>query len=121
MVAELSPTEGSYSPRCSCCPLLYGRDSDRLEFLVGNTRPTREESSAWFTYTSTFLVALDVQTGICVSVDHLDGSQTGEALTARILGVDEPMSDDIFAKPSMVPRLDATTRAVVQRVRTPRE
>ena len=60
--AEVAPRE-EYAPRCSCCPLLLDR-------------------------ATAFLVALDVETGVCVHVEHLDGDHTGRGFSLRIRSVD---------------------------------
>ena len=65
--AEVAPRE-EYAPRCSCCPLLLDR-------------------------ATAFLVALDVETGVCVHVEHLDGDHTGRGFSLRIRSVDgDPIS-----------------------------
>lgn len=117
--AELSPAEGTYDPRCSCCPLLLGRESHLVEMVEGNTRPLDDDLDA-DSYASSFLVGVDVQTGICVSVDHLDGSQPGEAFSVRIIAVDEPMSDDLFASPSRFGQFRSKTLDALQSVGRPR-
>jgi len=64
--AEVAP-RAEYAPRCSCCPLLLDH--------------------------ATFLVALDVATGVCVHVEHLDGNHTGRGFSMRIRSVDgDPLS-----------------------------
>ncbi|CAN5393994.1 hypothetical protein BH23ACT6_BH23ACT6_14630 [soil metagenome] len=54
-------------------------------------------SDPTFDYTTRFLVALDVETGLCVAVNHLNGSETGDVFNVRVLAVDEQMSDELFA------------------------
>ena len=56
--AEVSPRE-EYSPRCSCCPLLLD-------------------------HTTASLVALDVESGVCVHVEHLGGDHAGRGFSMRI-------------------------------------
>lgn len=93
--AELSPDDDTYAPWCGCCPLLLSENGMRLEY--GDTPwPSRRTDPA-YAYTTRFRVALDVETGLCVSVEHLDGSEIGEDFSVRILEVDQPMSDELFA------------------------
>ncbi len=37
-----------------------------------------------------------MQTGVCVGVTHLDGSETGKAFDVQIVNVDAQMSDSLF-------------------------
>jgi hypothetical protein len=71
--AEVAPRE-DYAPRCSCCPLLL------------------DDATA-------FLVALDVATGVCVHVEHLDGDHTGRGFSLDLHGVDEDV-DPVVVRPS---------------------
>ncbi len=70
--ATVTPTP-VYDPRCSCCPLLFGEVSQGWERQAGAPRPAGEEP----VYASSYLVGLDRATGICVSVEHLDGTYVG--------------------------------------------
>ena len=83
--AEVSP-RAEYSPRCSCCPLLFGRVSESLEAAAGG--PTALERDPDLVYASAYLVALDVQTGVCVHVEHLDGDHAGRGFSVDIHSVD---------------------------------
>ncbi|HYN67506.1 MAG TPA: hypothetical protein VES93_11510 [Ornithinibacter sp.] len=85
--AEVSPRE-DYSPRCSCCPLLFGRVSEELETLAGG--PSMLERRPGLVYATAYLVALDVGTGVCVHVEHLDGDHTGRGFSVEIRAVDPP-------------------------------
>jgi hypothetical protein len=76
--------DGGYDPRCGCCPLLdsaasrlpeYGADDVRL---ASGSLPT------------TYRVHLDLQTGIVVTIDALDG-RAGRVLSNDIHTVDEPL------------------------------
>ena len=85
--AVCSPVLHRYEPRCGCCPLLDSVASRLLEY--GPEDPTlaspREELP------SSYLVSLDVQTGIVVDVTPLDGDG-GSSLVNVIHAVDEPLS-----------------------------
>lgn len=84
--AEASATK-AYEPRCACCAMLFGQVSEALEgrpLDPGVDLPTR------------YLVGLDVGTGVCVSLDRLDGAAPGSVLSMRIEAVDEPMADALF-------------------------
>lgn len=81
--AEARP---GYEPRCGCCPLLLGLVSVELEhgpFEEGG----RGWEPAWDDLPTTYLVGLDVQTGIVVDVTPLDGSG-GTRLANEIHAVD---------------------------------
>ncbi len=82
--AEVSPLEG-YSPRCSCCPLLFGRVSEDIEMASGG--PTLRSRQADLAYATAYLVALDVETGICVHVEHLDGDHVGRGFSVDLRSV----------------------------------
>ena len=90
--AEVSPRD-DYDPRCSCCPLLFGRVSEEIEALAGG-RPEHRDRPAPV-YASAYLVALDVQTGVCVHVEHLDGDHAGRGFSLDLLGVDEDVDPDV--------------------------
>jgi hypothetical protein len=83
-------TTASYEPRCGCCSLLRSREVDRDEWgadsFAGAEYPTRQR------------VRLDVQTGVCVSTDVLDGTWAGDGHDLCIEAVDEPMEDRIFSE-----------------------
>ena len=83
--AEVSP-RAEYEPRCSCCPLLFGQVSDSLEAAGGG--PTALDRNPGLVYASAYLVALDVQTGVCVHVEHLDGDHAGRGFSVDIHSVD---------------------------------
>jgi hypothetical protein len=83
--AEVSPRE-EYAPRCSCCPLLFGRVSEELEALAGG--PTARGRQPDLTHATRYLVALDVGTGVCVHVEHLDGDHAGRGFSVDIRSVD---------------------------------
>ena len=84
--AEASPRE-DYDPRCSCCPLLFGRVSEDAEAAAGG-RTLRDERPG-LAYATAYLVGLDVETGVCVHVEHLDGDHAGRGFSLHVLGVDE--------------------------------
>jgi hypothetical protein len=92
--AEVTPRP-EYSPRCSCCPLLFGRVSEDIEAEIGG--PTMRSRQADLEYATTYLVALDVATGVCVHVEHLDGDHVGRGFSVDLRSVDggprrEPLS-----------------------------
>ena len=87
--------EDTYEPRCGCCPLLRTRAVDLLEF--GDHPEHLLEA-----YPDAFRVRLDVQTGVCVWAEALDGTFAGETHDLRIEAVDEPMDDDLFGRLAFV-------------------
>jgi hypothetical protein len=87
--AEVAPRE-EYTPRCSCCPLLFGRVSAELEALGGS--PTGLDRQPDLTYATRYLVALDLGTGVCVHVEHLDGDHAGRGFSVEIRSVDAARS-----------------------------
>ncbi len=86
--ALVVPTD-AYEPRCGCCPLLRSRGVDELEW---GSVPDGQE------YPSASLVRLDLQTGVCVWAEALDGSFAGDTHDLRIEAVDEPMADELFPR-----------------------
>ncbi|HET6968802.1 MAG TPA: hypothetical protein VFI44_11010 [Ornithinibacter sp.] len=84
--AEVSPRE-DYAPRCSCCPLLVGRVSTDLMVQGGGAAAFGEGPLP--VLATAYLVALDVQTGVCVHVEHLDGDHVGRGFSLDVLGVDD--------------------------------
>ena len=85
--AEVSPVAG-YDPRCSCCPLLFGRVSQAVEDGIreASSLPILGGSAGLATR---FLVGLDVGTGVCVHVEHLDGDHVGRGFSVDITAVDD--------------------------------
>jgi len=83
--ADVSPRE-EYSPRCSCCPLLMGQVSEALEAMGG--AGTVLERQPGLVHATSFLVALDVATGVCVFVEHLDGDDIGRGFSVDLRSVD---------------------------------
>ncbi len=89
--AEVSPRD-DYDPRCGCCPLLFGRVSEDVEAQAGG--PRLRDRQPDLDYTTAYLVALDVQTGVCVHVEHLDGTFVGRGFSLDVLGVDDDAAPD---------------------------
>jgi hypothetical protein len=83
--AEVTP-RAEYSPRCSCCPLLFGAVSDAPVAQEGG--PTAVSRDPELTHPTRYLVALDVATGVCVHVEHLDGDWVGRGFSVHITAVD---------------------------------
>ena len=81
--ATAVPTD-AYCPRCSCCALLSGRVSSRLVALESGAAAPPDAGGA-----TSFLVGLDVDTGICVSVTPLD-CDDGSGFDVEILRMDDP-------------------------------
>lgn len=94
--AQVTPT-ADYHPICSCCPLLFGEVSEAVEAAGGGG--TLRQHDPGMTYATAYLVGLDALTGICVSVDHLDGTHAGTRFSLRILQVDT-LEDDSFLEPT---------------------
>lgn len=89
--AEVSPRD-EYAPRCSCCPLLFGRVSDRIVAEEGGQSAT--ERCPDLVHATRYLVALDVRTGVCVHVEHLDGDFAGRGFSLTIRSVDAATGTD---------------------------
>lgn len=75
-----------YDPRCSCCPLLWGRVSDDIEYASGS----RERSST--DYPEAYDIALDVQTAIVVDVRPVGGRRSS-GFEVDVLEVDTDLED----------------------------
>lgn len=71
--AQLSAVEGEYEPRCGCCPLLWGEVSERAEGAAGGPPLIRTQPDV--AYPSSWLIGLDVETGIVVSSEPIGGSR----------------------------------------------
>jgi hypothetical protein len=71
-----------YEPLCGCCPLLWSKASDDLEY--GVDRPPTGE-----THPDAYDVALDVGTGVVVSLRPLGGSRPDDWFDVEIHAVDE--------------------------------
>lgn len=87
--ANAVPTE-AYYPRCGCCPLLWSEISDRGEY--GGENPYLSTPD----YPTSYEVALDVETGICVAVHAQGGTPLSPDHEVTILAVDETWPDDFF-------------------------
>jgi len=90
--ARLRPVEG-YEPRCGCCPLLwseiaalgeYGDEPDRLARFRAEGFPDAHD------------VALDVQTGVVVSLEPGGGGREDAGFSVEIHEVDADL-DALFA------------------------
>ncbi|WP_422646919.1 hypothetical protein [Actinoalloteichus caeruleus] len=84
--AVLTPT-GDYDPRCSCCPLLFSPESERIEAEAGAPPPDRGPG---FRHAEAHRVRLDVATGVCVFTEEIGGSDPGPRHDLRIEEVDVP-------------------------------
>jgi hypothetical protein len=83
--AEVAP-RAAYSPRCSCCPLLFGQVSHAIQ--TGGGGSTLRIRQAGLGYATAYLVALDLETGVCVHVESLDGDHVGRGFSVDIRAVD---------------------------------
>ncbi|PSL04677.1 hypothetical protein CLV30_105143 [Haloactinopolyspora alba] len=79
--ATVRPT-ADYDPRCSCCPLLFDRVAAGILLDEGGPSPARQA------YPEAFRVALDVATGIVVSVRDLGGDEDGSGFDVTIHDAD---------------------------------
>lgn len=80
-----------YDPRCPCCPLLWSVVSDEEEYGErGNPHVDTAD------YPEAYDVALDVGTGVVVSLQPLGGRRDDLAFTVDLLAVDAPV-DEVFA------------------------
>ncbi|MGG5257322.1 hypothetical protein [Phycicoccus avicenniae] len=78
---------GNYEPRCGCCPLLWGAVSERLEDEAGG--PTYARDHPDVVYPDSWLVGLDVQTGVVVSTEPLGGDRDDLGFSVTVHAVDE--------------------------------
>lgn len=90
--ANAVPTE-AYWPRCGCCPLLWSEVSDRDEYDSDHT-PFVSTAD----YPTSYEVALDVDTGICVAVHAQGGTPVSPDHEVQIIAVDEDYGDAFFTK-----------------------
>ena len=84
--ATVRAVEG-YDPCCSCCALLWSAESDRLEGLT----PGDGDDTGGRIYPDGYVVGLDVQTGIVVSLRSADAIPAFTTFTITIHAVDEPV------------------------------
>lgn len=90
--AELVAVAG-YQPRCSCCPLLWGAESERLDAAAGGQAvPSVPEHP----FPESWLIGLDRQTGIVVSLEAIGGEHRDRGFTVDLHEVDAPMDDSLF-------------------------
>jgi hypothetical protein len=90
--ARLRALEG-YDPRCGCCPLLWSEVAARAEY---GDEPGRLEQFAARGYPDAHEVALDVRTGVVVSLQPVGRDPHGAAFTVEIHEVDTDL-DAVFA------------------------
>lgn len=91
--AQVAAAEG-YSPRCGCCPLLWGDISERDEAAAGG--PTWRSRGPEVDYPTGWLIGLDRETGVVVDCSPLDGSRHDAGFTVTIHGVDRPLGEYLF-------------------------
>lgn len=90
--AAITP-DVSYLPRCGCCPLLDGAVAFAAEWHDRGPWPDDTPDG------TTFAVRIDRQTGICVSVETLDGDPAHHdrgRLDVHIEAVDDDLPDGFF-------------------------
>ena len=90
--AEMTALEG-YSPRCGCCPLLWGEVSERTEGRAGG--PTWIAQHVDVSYPLSWLIGLDRQTGIVVDGTPIGGSRTDIGFTVTIHAVDQGLGEPV--------------------------
>jgi hypothetical protein len=91
--AEVAALDG-YEPRCGCCPLLWGRISERDEGAIGG--PTYAARHPDVAYPEAWLVALDRATGVVVDLSPIGGDRKDVGFGVRILEVDPDLPDSLF-------------------------
>jgi hypothetical protein len=91
LAATVVPTTG-YAPRCDCCALLHSEISDR-RLADGGVDWSHPHG---FAYADSFRVRLDVQTGVCVQLEQVGGSEPGVHMEVDIEAVDVDMPDQLF-------------------------
>ncbi|GAA1237491.1 hypothetical protein GCM10009676_22380 [Prauserella halophila] len=79
-----------YDPRCGCCPLLYSAESEAAE---------NHEPPHGTVFADTYVIRLDVATGVCVYSEDVGGTDSGQGHDVAIEGADEDMPDELFGKP----------------------
>jgi hypothetical protein len=79
-----------YDPRCSCCPLLWGAESERL-YEGPDVEPSRpdDEYPDW-------LVGLDRATGVVVSCEPVGGADGSLGFSVDLHEVDVVLPDALF-------------------------
>jgi hypothetical protein len=91
--ARLVPQPG-YAPRCGCCPLLWSEVAAVEEY---RNEPERLARFAAEGYPDAHDVALDVQTGVVVSLEPVGGGHSSHrGFELEIHAVDSDL-DDVFA------------------------
>jgi hypothetical protein len=91
--ARLAPEPG-YEPRCGCCPLLWSEIAALAEY---GSEPERLASFDAEGYPEAHVVALDVQTGVVVSLEPLGAGQARRpGFELEIHAVDADL-DAVFA------------------------
>ncbi|PBC35886.1 hypothetical protein CJ178_31090 [Rhodococcus sp. ACPA4] len=80
--ATATPTP-NYDPRCSCCSLLAGEPTDDQDRWISESSST---------------IRLDVETAVCVFIEHLDDPPRVD-LDIKIIDVDGHYDDSLFRKP----------------------
>ena len=80
--SQMSAVDESYEPRCGCCPLLWGQVSERAEAAAGG--PTLAAREPDLVYPESWLIGLDVQTGVVVSAEPIGGSRLNAGFTLTI-------------------------------------
>ncbi|HEX3296100.1 MAG TPA: hypothetical protein VHR85_04700 [Nocardioides sp.] len=90
--ARLRPVEG-YEPRCGCCPLLWSEVSVIGEYGDEPDRLARFRAEG---FPDAYDAALDVQTGVVVSLDPIGRDPHDRAFAVEIHEVDADL-DAVFA------------------------
>ncbi len=83
--ARVAAVDG-YEPRCGCCPLLWSAVSERDEAAAGGV--TWADQHPGVTYPEAYDVALDVQTGIVVSLRPVGGDRPDAGFDVDVLEID---------------------------------
>lgn len=80
--ASISDVTDDYEPRCSCCALLWGEETARLLADEGGPSVADEQ------FATSWLVGLDWETGIVVSLEPIGGNRTDLGFTVDIPAVE---------------------------------
>lgn len=73
VAAVSADEEHGYNPRCGCCPLIWGEISERIEGSISG--PIYAEQHPDVAYPESWLIGLDVETGVVVSASPVGGSR----------------------------------------------